>query len=226
MFIFRTLLIVLLFTTQTEAFAKQESKPYEVVVSLGNMCQVAHQLDVNLLRNVAYPFDWVIIPFPSLYFFIANEGQHFLQPDRLVFFDNHPDALGEVKSFVKEMNYQIEFLHDFALSPDFMKDYNEIKEKYDRRVLRFFELLKSTKKILFVRRGITYKEAVSLDKLLRKKYPHLDYTILALDNTEEIKKEWGLKRVKNYYLRELEPWSWVGDPWAWNEILQRFPFAK
>ena len=212
----------------SELLAKSsKNKPYDVVVSLGNMCQVAHQIEINSMRSAAYPFDWVITPFPSLYFFIANEGRFFLEPDRLVFCEDQPDGTGkEIKSFIKDLNYHMEFFHDFELSPDFMKDYPAIKEKYNRRIERFFELLRSKKRVLFVRRNLNYKEAVLLDKLLKKKYPQLRYTILALGDTQDMKSNWKLKRVKNFYLRELEPWSWVGDPWAWNEILQQFSLKE
>lgn len=226
---FRYLAFVVLSLFCTQVFAKQsKNKPYDAVVSLGNMCQVAHQLDINNKRGPAYPLDWVIVPFPSLCFFIANEGQLFLQPDQLVLCENQVDGQGNgnVQTFIKDLYYQIEFVHDFEYTHDFLKDYATIKEKYDRRVERFFELLNSKKKVLLVRRGINYQQAVLLDELLKQKYPKLNYTILALDNTEEIKQNWGLKRVKNYHLRELTPWNWVGDPWAWQEILSQFPIKK
>jgi hypothetical protein len=190
------------------------------------MCQVAFQLAAHNRRSAAFPFDWVITSFDSIYAFLANEGAFFLDSDKVVFIDNRPIPQledGPPVFFVTETVYHFQFLHDFELSPNFMKDYGTIKEKYDRRIKRLLDVLHSNKKVLFIRRGITYQQAILLDDLLHTRYPQLNYTILALDSTEEIKYNWNLERVKNFYLRECIPMRWDGDPEAWLEILNCFP---
>ena len=65
-------------------------------------------------------------------------------------------------------------------------------------------MLHSNEKILFIRRGISYQQAFILDDLLHTSYPNLNYAILAVGSTEEMNQNWGLERVKNFYLGRLD----------------------
>lgn len=42
--------------------------------------------------------------------------------------------------------------------------------------------------------------------------------LVALDGTQEIESDWQLEAVRNYYLRQPQPYIWIGDPEAWKEI--------
>ncbi len=207
----------------SKLYAQAEERPYDLVIGLGDMCQVAFQLSTHNQTFATFPFDWVLTPFESLYSFLASEGAFFLDIDKLIFVTGKPSYLNATMTYIEDTVYHIQFLHDFALSPDFLKNYYGIKAKYDRRLKRLLNELHSTKKILFIRRGISYQQAILLDNLLHNLYPQLTYTIVALDSTEEIKQDWKLGRVKNLYLRELSPWQWYGDTQAWLEILSQFP---
>lgn len=186
---------------------------YDEAVSLGSMCQVAHQLQANGIRHHAYPFDWIITPAEGLSRFIAQKGEGFLERENLAF-----GELWANTNFIVTTDtlYDFKILHDFSVP--FEESYAPVKEKYDRRKERFFKLLKSNKKVLFVRAYLTRSQAERLDHVLRKFYPKLSYTILALNETEE---NWGLERVKNFQLNQI-PNDWRGDPARWQEILSQF----
>ncbi len=202
--------------------SKAEIDHYDVAIGLGGYCQVARAMHYNGIRYHAYPFDWLFSPFDSVFEFIAKRGVHFLDKDTLVFVTGKPDYLGGHRDHILDTVYGLQLLHDFEASPNFLKDYDSMKAKYERRVARFFAALDSKEKILFIRHGITYMQAVLLDQLLHTRYPQLSYTILAVDNTEEMKRDWGLQRVKNVYLRQTEPWVWWGDDAAWKEVLRHY----
>lgn len=201
---------------------KETGLIYHHVISLGDMCQVAKQLSLHHCRKEAFPFDWIMCPFDGLYRFIANQAEHFLDRDTLIFVDDRPDYIGGKRSFIEDTVYRMQFLHDFEKPPYFLRNYDKIKAKYDRRVDRFFKVLNSDKNVLFIRRGITYEETVLLDDLIHARYPQLNYTILALNSKLENYENWGLKRVINLYLKEKKPWHWTGDKEAWTEILNQF----
>lgn len=191
----------------------EKDAEYDEAVSLGSMCQVAHQLQANGIRHHAYPFDWIITPADGLIRFITHKGEGFLELENLAF-----GELWANTNFIVTIDtvYGFKILHDFYVP--FEESYAPVKEKYDRRKERFFKLLKSNKKVLFIRTYLSREQAELLDHALRKFYPKLSYTILALNETEE---NWGLERVKNFQLHQI-PNVWSGDPARWKEILSQF----
>lgn len=196
-------------------FANLSAEEYGRVISLGGQCQVAYQLKENHKRSESFPFDWIQSTFEGVYQFILEEGKNFLSKDHLVF-------AGNKGNYVQDPYYQMLFLHDFESPSDFMKEYDFIKAKYDRRVNRFFQALNSEAPVLLIRLGITREQAALLSELIHTKYPRLNYTILALDHTEEIRENWNIKRVINLYLLQEDPHNWLGDHEDWKRILSQF----
>lgn len=192
-------------------------KEYDEVVSLGTACQAAWQLEANGMRQLAYPFDWVVTPFHALKAFLENKGENFLDKDKLVIaevLNGSPSMLRVV-----DTTYDMHFIHDF-LAPD-MPNYAEVKAKYDRRVKRFFKLLETDKKILFIRVNILRHEAEYLDNFLHTSYPQLRYTLVALSEYSADQVDWGLPRIRNFYMPQT-PGDWAGNHEQWKEILRQF----
>jgi hypothetical protein len=193
---------------------------YDEVVSLGIACQAAAQIKYNEIRIRAYPFDWLVTPFDGLISFIINKGAGFLEPGN---FCSHGLIRNSNSLLVKDSIYNFSFMHDFE-GEDPLFSYAEVKEKYDRRIKRFFNLLESNKKVLFIRVTISKAQAKQLDQVLQKHYPNLSYTIVAVSDKEDAKMDWGLPRVRNFYL--IQDWDWMGDDEVWEGILQQFPVKK
>ena len=118
-------------------------RPYDEFVSLGTACQTAWQLKINLKRNTAYPFDWLITPCDALISFIENEGKGFLEKENLEILE--PLSHDSTILRVIDNAYKIIFLHDFF--PPSNSKLEEVKRKYEKRTQRFFNLLNSDKKI-------------------------------------------------------------------------------
>ena len=210
---------------------ENKERKFNVAISLGEVCQPAGNLHANQMRFQAFPFDWAITPFESIYKFIAGEGKGFLDKETLLF--NVAVPVFNVTG-VLDLRYGVYSVHDFEYSvndntntPKYfhevtVKNYDAAKAKLERRIKRLFDALHSNKRVLLVRLGITYSEAIRLDALLHTQYPQLDYVIVAIDNSEEAKYDWGLKRVKNFYLeRKTKFESRLED---WTKILTQFPF--
>lgn len=195
-----------------------ESSQYDEVISLGMNCQVAYQVRTNGMRRHAYPFDWVIIPFESLMTFLSEKGSEFLNQDKIALIDLPP---GSHHFRALDLKYGIHLVHDFK-APVFLSDYAEVKVKYDRRIKRFFDTLQlSNKRFLFVRLNITREQAEFLDHFLHTHYPKLSYTLLVLNDHPSFKGDWGLPRIRNFYLAQI-PNCWQGDHARWKEILSCF----
>lgn len=215
---FISFVFVLLITFYSETkIESRDTEPYDQVVSLGFGCQVAFQLEHNGYRSLAYPFDWFNTPFESLIAFISNEGKNFLDADKISVVGPYPGDTLHLE--VMDSLYGIVSYHDF-LSWPYLGNYHEIKAKYDRRVKRFFDLLNSNNRVLFVRQGLSKAQVEYLDYLLHSSYPNLSYTLIAINNTEEYKSPWELFRIENFY---AEPgWDWRGDYASWTKILIQF----
>ena len=205
-------LLLIIFSTSLKA------QPYDEAVSLGYGCQVAHQLETFGLRKLAYPFDWFHTSYEGLISFIANKGKDFLTLKQINVVGIYP---GDPRCLeVHDLLYGIISYHDFASNPVLM-NYAAVKAKYDRRVKRFFDLLNTNKRVLFVIQYCTRVQIEQLNAFLHSLYPRLTYTLVAVGNTEEYLSDWGLPGIDNYYMEDIL-WDWRGNSIRWHEILTQY----
>lgn len=213
----RTSIIFFLFLLCIVIHVAADEHQYDEAVSLGYSCQVSWNLENNSRRTFAYPFDWFRTPFDSLTAFIKNAGAEFFDFDKLNVIGPYP---GDIPYFhVIDLVYGIESFHDFFVTPP-LWNYQYIKDKYDRRIKRFFSLLNSQKRVLFVRQDCTREQAEFLDQLLHDLYPNLSYNLLVVADDDEFLNDWGLERIKNYYIKNVVDWH--GDVERWQEVLNNF----
>ena len=233
-YMFRKLLLLFVVCCEILYAEDSKSRKFDIAISLGEVCQTAGNLSANGLRLQSFPLDWLVTPSEGLIKFIAYEGYNFINVENLLF--NVFTFAGS--GGVCDIYYGIFFYHDFLyslkrnpqgnligikkLAGVELKNYAEVKAKFDRRIARFFEVLHSDKKVLLVRLGMSYQDAILLNDLLHNKYPHLDYLLVVLDNTEEIKTDWGLERVKNFYIERQSTFGTNMEDW--KNILSQFEF--
>lgn len=205
-----------------------ESLHFDLAISLGNRCQPAIHLSANEMRSKAFPFDWLITPFSSLCHFLRSEGSFFLLPQNLLFnvivTDSSRGVVDQLYQIIVVHEFDYEFKGSDYSSLGFeaagVRNYELIKERYNRRIGRFFEVCRSDAKILFIRLGITKEEAFELTCLIEELFPQLNFMLLALDHTEDIKQPWNLSRVINLYLSFDNYWH--GNPQEWTALLSLF----
>lgn len=122
-----------------------------MIISLGNGCGIAYQLEKANLRHCALPFDWTRTPsFSKINTIISNNFEDFsvvklgnittsfpyLETDNFVF--NNIDTITATNK------YGVKFFHDIK-SERTENDIEQFKEKYDRRIERFYETIKNNK---------------------------------------------------------------------------------
>ena len=136
-------------------------------ISLGPTCSVAYQLQKLNLKKESLPFDWIrcnsIINVLDL---IKNNFQGFFDDlayvrndEKFPYISEDDSSISEKFDNLKDMETKIYkskhigFFHDFkdGVSID------EVKEKYDRRIKRFYEKIKN--KSTFIRDEIHFKNA-------------------------------------------------------------------
>jgi len=202
-------------TVQTKEYANKSIAPFDAIISLGGNCQIAFQLNINGLRHYSLPFDYWITPFMSLYNLLENKFVHFLDKENFIF--SPPNETSS--SWVVDSLYGVIMIHDFKLDVDFLKDYEMVRAKFERRIDRFYTVLSKSNYVLFIRNWITKDEAIALDELLGRLFPHLSYRLVVLSSSEEsFSTDWGFDRIKNFYLRQPVPYVALGDNQAWKEI--------
>jgi len=133
---------------------------YDAIINLGGNCQVAYQLKINGLRNYSLPFDYWNTPFNSLYLLLERRFTHFFDKNQFML------VTTEHETYILQKEYGVIMRHDFQLNQHFLDDYDIFKEKFERRIERFFKEIETHNKILFIRNRITKQQAQQLDVLL------------------------------------------------------------
>jgi hypothetical protein len=214
----------ILILTATVATA-QTNNP--IIISLGYRCQPAMQLRFHHLRFEAFPFDWLITPFESLYALLKNDFTDFLMPENLElrtnFFYQDDGGLYTHKDYahVWDKKYNVLIRHDFPLDETWPTYISPVQEKYARRIARFYQTIFSGNHIYFVRQNISQQETIMLANLLKKKFPALPFTLLAIDCTQEIQNDWHIPGVVTMYMPIPQPYNRDGNPALWTQLFIR-----
>lgn len=111
-------------------------------VSLGYFCSVAKELEKLGLRSESLPFDWLVSDFEGVIYAIQNRFEGFLEYDNLVQKKNE-------HFHYKDIQYGFEFFHDFSKYKSLEKQLSKVREKYARRIDRFYEVI--TEPTIFIR---------------------------------------------------------------------------
>jgi len=108
---------------------------YKHFISLGSFCSVAGELERFGLRDASYPFDWLVSDFKNVINLINNKFYDFLNEKRL----KQNTTLRSV--FADEL-IKMYFFHDFNKYEPLEKQMPKVREKYERRINRFYEAIK------------------------------------------------------------------------------------
>jgi len=178
-------------------------------IPLGMNCAPAHTLRKLGLRKSALPLDWNVTPISAAIDLIENNFEGFLDEENLSFLPSTPRLLFNEVGIELEMKndiitpayckrYNILFPHDYP--ENHIQSIHLVKQKYNRRITKFRELLNSSKQLIFIHSDGAlndwqleqYKAVGSefvnntgewkntLSKTLSLKYPNLQFNCLEL----------------------------------------------
>ena len=127
-------------------------KRYDVIYSIESNCGCAMYLNMLGLRIASGPFDWITgaNSLEERINIILNYFNSFLSFDNLKFIDkdiNHKNHDFNNDYYINTEN-NILFLHDFKHNILLENMYSKVKEKYDRRIQRFIDNIRSKKTLL------------------------------------------------------------------------------
>lgn len=201
---------------------------FEVIVPLGNTCQPAQQLMHFQLKQEHYGFEWLISDsLLSIASLVLNDFKDFLAPESLMFV-THDSYIKEkygTSAHILDKRYGLRFVHDFDTNSSFMNHYDKIYAAYQRRIKRFrrkmAEAQKGQKMVLFIRKGASLPEALIFIEIIKKRFPLLNFYLLLIDQTEEVKKEWNIPHLLTAFLPpDNAPYDPIKVGNDWYEILR------
>ncbi|MBQ8909699.1 MAG: hypothetical protein IJY91_01510 [Oscillospiraceae bacterium] len=115
---------------------EQGSKRYKNIVSLGHFCSPAIEFKKINRRRCSLPFDWLITPHLSVVMeLINNNFMDFLSEEYMFQHKKYP-------AYYRNIKWDIDFYHDFSPFKRFQSQFQEVSEKYNRRIERFYSTIK------------------------------------------------------------------------------------
>ena len=161
------------------------NEKYDLICSLGGNCAPAHNLRYRNMRRVSYPFDWTYFTSDEAVYKLAEgfkDGfKNYMQKENLKEIEknpSHPERLQYEDTYGK-----IIWANHFLYCEDRDKDFQEVKEKFDRRFKRLVDDVDKADKICFIFSVAFYiKEDsfIHLSKVLKELYPNKNIKIVVL----------------------------------------------
>ncbi len=208
-----------------------------IYIPLGSICSVAFNLQNLKLRDFALPFDWVKIEkLDYISDVLENNFKDFLNVRQIsesqkfpIFYDNYNDITpnsNNTSQLSKIMinQYKIKFYHDFCEHSN-QQSNKEIKEKYNRRIERLYDLLNGKYEIYFIRDEIKYKNIDNQEinrfiNVLLKINSNLNYKIIIILHNPK-NKQLQFSEINNVkIINDTNPFgSWKRENFDWNSLL-------
>ena len=105
-------------------------------ISLGYYCGPAASMEVKGLRTTSGPFDWYVSEYQGVIKTIEEKFEHFLEFSNLMHCE-------ERKHYFYDKKYGFLFNHEIGIGEKEDLRFQTIKEKYNKRIRRFLEMLQS-----------------------------------------------------------------------------------
>jgi hypothetical protein len=146
-------------------------------ISLGSDCSVAYNLQCLGYRDFSFPFDWIISK--NIIDVLSNDFANFLNVNFLkvagkTSFSHIDENFSEIDENlcsmlrVKHKKYAgVEFLHDFHDLN--LEDIDNVVEKYNRRIERFYKVMRDENVEKHLYRICKYDEREQIEKIFREK---------------------------------------------------------
>ena len=176
-------------------------KKYNIIYSLGRDCACSSYLKKNGLRLTSGPFDWLTnAGFEQRFDLILNDFENFLNKEDLIPMPKPTQFPADKNNdYYENKRTGLYFWHDFPADKSFDQSYPLIKQKYNRRIDRFYKNIKKHKRVLLVWFSQLHNTDKDLivelcNKFCKKVGKRVDFLII-----EHIE---GLQEVKTVQLQE------------------------
>ena len=203
-------------------------KKFDLIVSLGEDCACTSYLRRFNLQDYSYPFDWLTkASFETRIDLIVNNFENFLIKENLVKMEKPQTGADEKHEYYHDKKLDFFFYHDFECTfegeneeESFEKQYLSVKDKYNRRINRFYRQIDKSNNILFVwwsRDKIQPKDIIEngYEKLISK-FKDKNVYILLIEYSPEYKEVY--LKDKHVLAVQYDNISYQANP-KWNETM-------
>lgn len=189
-------------------------KSYDEIISLGSNCNIGLALRELDLKTETYPFDWVRSNAKIIEYILHFECDGYMKFNNTFISDDY--LLKHLHSFIHPNfpnthinEFGQHFTHHTHVHP------KELRNSIQRQFTRFFSVLNSDKKILFLhcneefiyheksrnQRNVLYEHLYNIANFIVTNYPLLQFDIVNMDIYDDYKKHEKIKNIKiNYKL--------------------------
>lgn len=195
---------------------------YDAIISLGAYCQTAYQLRRKKLRIFSGPLDWMISSsLTNVNQLLKNNFKDFMDYNNLIV----QDTPNEYSYVITDNLYHIDSHHDFPLLPKDkypLSTYPIFKEKLERKIEAFNQILMNSNSVLFVRMVADYNEVVDLISILEQIVKG-QFSILVVNFSKDLKvteRFWRIDNVGSVEIINTFPQRWEGCDSSWDKILK------
>lgn len=202
------------------------------IIPLGTHCSAASSIRQLNIRQQAFPLDWIVSDFNSLYKAFEEDFKNFLnihslrlRPDKQAVVDYYgfqfphdfpTTAQPTIKTLKSYEDENSTFVNQATVLPNFIDYHDIVFSKYARRINRMYDILKGSEKVYFLRHfGINKQQAIAFRNLISKKFPQLDFVIVVVNSISQYESNWNLEKIKNHYLDDRKIWN---NPEEWKRI--------
>lgn len=150
---------------------------FDLILSVGEACSCTETLRKCRLQFSSYPFDWLYgAGFVARCKILTTDFKNWLIKDNLEKVgDNNLSA--EPKHIYRNNITDITFNHDFPKHLTLDDSFEDVKNKYDRRIKRLLQQIKQSEKVLVVylqtpnnNKELTKEELLEGHKILKEKF--------------------------------------------------------
>ena len=121
---------------------------FDYICSIGSSCLCAQTLGTAGLRLSSGPFDWLLGPsLKGRVDVIVSDFAGWMEPGDFKFLGNPRNLIHD--SYLNTRT-GFKFPHEFEPGQPFEKCWPGVREKYERRIARFYERIRSSKRVLLV----------------------------------------------------------------------------
>ena len=220
---------------------KITAKKYDAIISLGADCLPALTFQTLGLADRYFPLDFICFrqqneqQLYEIIHLIKNNFNDFFEYNDLckkASLDNNQKA----EIYNQHTGYQ--FPHEIMASEELKDKYSSIKDKYDRRIKRFYETAENAKSVLFIYMEKNHVKHPDKDiylqvwQALKAKFPQTDVNCLFFEHNErlgklEYKENYLTDNVLLVQINNDEKYTLrTGDGWWRNETMFRDLFFK
>jgi hypothetical protein len=167
---------------------------YDLFISLGSVCSIAHTLRNLKLRTSSGPFDWYVSNLSKIHDAFKNDFKKYFDLNNITI-DNSNNGYSKDKD-----NNMLWFhLPKYQELKDNNETYINTLNTINRRCERLLTNCRSNKSILFIRKhqNETTNDMVEIENLIRYKFPKLNFKILLINNIKKCDK---VKNIIHQYL--------------------------